>query len=283
MQRFSPRALTPRDGANWLRQGLALLLGRPLPFLATGLLAPCVSALLLALPVWEPADSPTAGWFTALATVVCYGLPLAVAISLSCALARAFNRLRPPPLRLLLTPTALNVLLRAALFLTALLVQGYLVVYVIHQLLGPGAILAQLEGRPVAVDPFFGVADSLLGTQLGVTGALTLSMQFLFAVFVAPLQLFREFPPAVCWRLSFLAIQRNPWLLPALGLPGLAMLLLTRFEIFSVVSQVLALPLPPYLGVLLYIAWLDIFQGGVEEEAVSEEPPELEDAPASPE
>ncbi len=278
MQRFGPQALTPRDGAKWLRQALALLTDRPLPFLAAGLLAPCGSALLLALPVWDDATLLAGGWFAALATVLCYGLPLTVAITLACGLARSINRQRPLWVRQLLVPSVIDVLLRSALFLTTLLVQGYLAVYLIHQLLDPATMVARLQGKVIVADPFFGVADTLLATQLSVTGALLLSVQFLFACFVAPLQLFRELPLPTCWRLSFMAVQINPWLLPTLGLPGVAFLVLSRFEMFSVVAQVLALPLPPYLGALLYIAWLEVFQGGVEEEILAAKPPELKAA-----
>lgn len=41
-------------------------------------------------------------------------------------------------------------------------------------------------------------------------------------------------------------------------------------DLFSVPAQVLALPLPVYLGALLYVAWNDVFQGGAEEEGVVE-------------
>jgi hypothetical protein len=34
------------------------------------------------------------------------------------------------------------------------------------------------------------------------------------------------------------------------------------------IAQVLALPLPVYIGSLLYIAWLEIFRGGEEEPVV---------------
>jgi hypothetical protein len=59
-----------------------------------------------------------------------------------------------------------------------------------------------------------------------------------------------------------------------MGLSGLALLALPFFDLFSIPSQVLALPLPVYLGILLYVAWNDVFQGGEEEEDI----PEMEDS-----
>ena len=85
-----------------------------------------------------------------------------------------------------------------------------------------------------------------------------------------PLQLFRELPLSICWRRSALAMQLNFWLFPALGLTGLALLALPFFDLFSIPAQVLALPLPVYLGALLYVAWNDVFQGGIEEEDIVE-------------
>ncbi len=61
----------------------------------------------------------------------------------------------------------------------------------------------------------------------------------------------------------------TPWLIPALGLPGLVMILLTYVPVLSIPLQILALPLPTFIGALLYVAWSDIFQGGLEEEVLS--------------
>jgi hypothetical protein len=36
---------------------------------------------------------------------------------------------------------------------------------------------------------------------------------------------------------------------------------------FSLIAQVLAFPLPAYFGALLYVAWLQVFQGGIDEVA----------------
>ena len=65
-------------------------------------------------------------------------------------------------------------------------------------------------------------------------------------------------------------MQLNPWLFPALGLSGLVLATLPFFELFAIPAQVLALPLPVYLGVLLYVAWNDVFQGGLENEEIVE-------------
>jgi hypothetical protein len=271
MQRFGPRAMSPRDGLDWLRQAMQLLLNRPVLFVAAALLAPLGSALLLTLPVWNTALPLLSDGFAVVSTVLCYGLPLAFAISLACGFARAVNRQNPLPLRQLLIPTVFRVLLRSSLFLVALLLQAYLAGYLVRNLVSPESLMATAGGKAAVADPFFGVADTLLGTQLGMIGGLLLVLQLLFAGFVTPLHLFRELPLYTCWRLSFLAIQLNPWLLPALGLPGLVFILLCQFPIFSVLTQVLALPLPAYLGALLYVAWMDVFQGGVEEETLEQE------------
>jgi hypothetical protein len=97
-----------------------------------------------------------------------------------------------------------------------------------------------------------------------------LVLQVLLAWFAVPLQLFRELPISVCWRRSILAMQLNPWLLPTLGLVGLALLVLPFFDLLAIPAQLLALPLPVYVGALLYVAWNDVFQGGAEEEEIVE-------------
>ncbi|MBL8250827.1 MAG: hypothetical protein JNK31_04065, partial [Candidatus Competibacter sp.] len=94
MRGFGPRALAPRDGWNWLIQAWQLMRRRPWLFVAVALFAPTGSALLLALPVWDW-WLPVGGWLTLTATVLCYGLPLSLTVSLACGLARAINRKRP--------------------------------------------------------------------------------------------------------------------------------------------------------------------------------------------
>lgn len=266
MRGFGPRALAPQDGRDWLMQAWQLMWRHPWLFVTVALFDPAGTALLLALPIWEWWLSPGDGWTSLLATVFCYGLPLSLTVTLACGLARAANRKRFPAPGQLLNRTALKALLRTSLFLFALLLQGYLTVYLLcNQLLGDIAVVA--ASTPL---PAFGVTDTVLGTQLSVLGGLLLVLQVLFATFTAPLQLFRELPLAVCWRRSALAMQLNPWLFPVQGLTGLTLLSLPFFDLFSIPAQVLALPLPVYWGALLYVAWNDIFQGGVEEEEIVE-------------
>jgi hypothetical protein len=260
-----PRALPPNDGLRWLGQAARLLLHHPLWFVAAALLAPAGTALLLTLPIWN--YLPLGGWLAMIATVSCYGLPLGLSVSLACGFARAVNRQRPPPLRQLLHPAVLRLLLRVAVFTLVLLLQGYLALYLVHGQVDPAAIMASLNGHPAVAGAQLGVVGTLLGTQLNTLGSLLLVMQFLFAVFIIPLHLFRELPLMLCWRLSFLGLQRNPWLLPGLGLPGLALLLLAQVEWLSVLVQVLALPLPAWLGAWLYVAWVEVFQGGMAADA----------------
>jgi hypothetical protein len=266
MMNFAPRALTPRDGLDWLVQALKLILSRPGLFIAAALLAPAGSALLLMLPVWDLIPPVAGGWLTVIATVSCYGLPLNLAICLACGFARAAKRQRPSPLRQLLVPSILKVLLKSSLLLFVFLLQGYLAMYLIQDLLNPAIMLGTTAEKPPAPSFSFAVADTLLGTQLGMLGGLLLVLQVLFAGFIAPLYLFREFPLHRCWRLSFLAIQLNPWLWPALGLLGLALVVFSSIEILAIPAQILALPLPAYLGALLYVAWVEVFQGGIEAE-----------------
>lgn len=271
MRPLGPRPLTPRDGLEWLKQALALLLSRPWLFLLAALLAPAGSALLLALPVWELSLPAGGGWLPVVATVICYGLPLGCSVCVSAGLARALSRDKPPPLRHLLVPTALKVLGRTTLFLFALLLQGYLALYLVRDLVRPAALLADM-GNPPPFAPF-GVADTLLGTQLLMAGALVLVLQVLFACFVPPLHLFKELQFHAAWRQSFRAFQLNPWLGPVLGLAGLGLILLASVPALEVPAQVLALPLPAYLGALLFVAWNDIFQGDAEDEEVWDQAP----------
>lgn len=269
MRGFGPRVLGPRDGWDWLIQSWQLMWRRPWLFVAVALFAPAGSAALLALPVWEWWLPLTGGWTALIATVFCYGLPLSLTVTLACGLARAANRKRTPAARQLLNRTAIKALAKASLFLFVLLLQGYLVVYWAQAQMLPGDL-----GGVAALSPpsatAFGVASTLMGTQLSVLGGMLLVLQVLLAMFVIPLRLFRELPLSVCWRRSVLAIQLNPWLFPVLGLTGLALLALPFFALFSMLAQVLALPLPVYWGVLLYVAWNDVFQGGAEEEEIEE-------------
>lgn len=273
MRGFGPRALTPRDGRDWLIQAWQLMWRRPGLFIAVALFAPSGSALLLVLPVWEWWLPPLGGWVTLIATVFCYGLPLSLTVTLACGIARAANRPRTPAFKQLFNRTALKALARTSLFLFGLLLQGYLLIFWVQDQLLPVDLAAIGDNAPPPPPATFGVADTLLGTQLSVLGSVLLVLQALLAVFIIPLQLFREWPLSACWRRSMLAMQLNPWLFPMMGLSGLALLALPFFDLFSIPSQVLALPLPVYLGILLYVAWNDVFQGGEEEEDI----PEMED------
>jgi len=266
MQGFGPRALTPRDGRDWLVQAWQLMRRRSGLFIAVALLAPAGSALLLVLPVWI--WLPPLGWVTLLATVVCYGLPLSLTVTLACGLARAANRQQLPAIGQLCNRTAFKALARTALFLLLLLIQGYLLAYWVQDRWLPitAATAPSIQSAPLG----FGVAGTVLGTQLSVLGSLVLVLQVLLAWFAIPLHLFRELPLAACWRRSALALQLNPWLLPILGLAGLTLAVLPFIAVLSVLAQVLALPLPVFLGALLYVSWNDVFQGGVEEEEAVE-------------
>lgn len=268
MQGFGPRALTPRDGRDWLMQAWQLMWRRPGLFIAIALFAPSGSALLLVLPVWEWWLPLMGGWVTLIATVFCYGLPLSLTVALACGVARAANRPRTSAFKQLFNRTALRALTRTSLFLFSLLLQGYLLIYWVQDQLMPIDLTAMGDNAPPLPMTTFGVADTLLGTQLSVLGSVLLVLQALLAVFIIPLQLFREWPLATCWRRSVLAMQLNPWLFLMMGLSGLALLMLPFLDLFSVLSQVLALPLPVYLGILLYVAWNDVFQGGEEEEDI---------------
>jgi hypothetical protein len=275
MQSFGPRALGPRDGRDWLTQSWQLMWRRPWLFVAVALFAPGGSAALLALPVWAWWLPLAGGWSTLLVTVLCYGLPLSLTVTLACALGRAVNRKRAPAARQLFNWTAIKTIGKASLFLFVLLLQGYLVVYWVQAQMLPGNLDTVAGSAPSAPVAPFGVASTLMGTQLSVLGSVVLVLQVLLAMFVIPLQLFRELPLSVCWRRSVLAMQLNPWLFPVLGAIGLALLALPFFTVFSIPAQVLALPLPVYWGILLYVAWNDVFQGGEEEEEIEELQQEL--------
>lgn len=258
--------ISPGAGFNWLYQALRLMLERPLHFLLAALLAPTGTAVLLSWPLWDTLVPVGVDWLNVLTTVLCYGFPLTLAVSLACGFARATKRGHALGLRRLMATTTIRVLLRTAGFALVLLLQGYLLVYLIYDNVYPSVLLAAGKTTAWQADLSFGAADTLLGTQLGMVGGLVLVLQFLFAVFVIPLHLFREIPLSECWRLSFFAIQLNLWLLPVLGLVGLVLVFVAYSGYFSIVAQILAFPLPAYLGALLYVAWLQVFQGGKEEE-----------------
>lgn len=253
--------VSPGAGIDWLHQALRLMLQRPLLFLLAALLTPAGTAALLSWPLWDLVVPVAVGWLSVVTTVLCYGFPLTLSVSLACGFARATNRGHPLVLRRLMAITTFKVLLRSAGFALLLLVQGYLILYLVYDSVYPSMVGAENIYLWQA-DVSFGVADTLLGTQLGMVGGFLLVLQFLFACFVIPLHLFREIPLHECWRLSFLAIQLNLWLLPAVGLLGLLLVLLAYSGYFSIVAQILAFPLPAYLGALLYVAWLEIFQQG---------------------
>ncbi|MER2583110.1 MAG: hypothetical protein ABTR20_10375 [Candidatus Competibacter sp.] len=268
MSGFGPRALTPRDGWDWLIQAWQLMRRRPWLFVVVALFAPTGSALLLVLPIWEWWLPLAGGWISLIATVFCYGLPLSLTVTLACGIARAANRKREPAFRLLFNRTALKALVGTSLFLFLLLLQGYLLAYWVHQSLLIDVAIS--DGSLPAPSATFGVASTILGTQLSVLGSVLLILQVLLAAFTVPLRLFRELPLSVCWRRSALAMQLNPWLFLVLGACGLSLLVLPFFQFSSILAQVLALPLPVYLGALLYVAWNDLFQGGAEEEEIVE-------------
>ncbi|PIE83698.1 MAG: hypothetical protein CSA09_00165 [Candidatus Contendobacter odensis] len=270
MYSFGPRSLTPRDGLDWMIAAWRLMLRYPGLFIAVALFAPTGSAVLLALPVWEWLSLPTGSWLALLATIICYGLPLSLTVTLACSVARAANRRQTPPVKQLVNWTALRVVTRTCLLLFLLVLQGYLLVYwVWDQMLSIDFVIMG-DDTPPSLPSAFGVASTLLGTQLSVLGATVLVLQVLLAGFIAPLQLFQELPLPVCWQRSALAMQLNSWLVPVLGLVGLALLVLPFFDWLGIPAQVLALPLPVYFGTLLYVAWNDVFQGGTEEEEYEE-------------
>ena len=74
----------------------------------------------------------------------------------------------------------------------------------------------------------------------------------------------------VAWAGSEHRVSARQWAGLALGLAGLVLVALPFFGFFFIPAQVLALPLPVYLGALLYVAWNDVFQGGVENEEIVE-------------
>lgn len=268
MRSFEPRALTPSDGRAWLLQALRLLWRRPGLFVSVALFAPAGSALFLALPLWQWWLPPLGAWVTLLATIFCYGLPLSVSIVLACALARAVNRERPRAFKQLFNRAALRVLMRSSLLLFVLLLQGYLLVYWVQDQIIPTDLAALADTPTTPLTSAFGVAQTLLGTQLSILGGMVLVLQVLLALFIVPLQLFREWSLAQCWQRSVLALQLNAWLLPISALLGLALLFLPFFKLFSIPSQILALPLPAYFGALMYVAWNDVFQGGTDHEHI---------------
>lgn len=261
MLQAGPHRLDPRDAREWLRRALELMAARPLHFIAAAVLVTGGSAGLLALPIWGGLLPVSGPWMALLATTVCYGLPLGLGVALACGMARAADDRRPMPLRRFAEPDTLRLLFRAALFLFAMLLQGFITLYLLDELTRPVGSLSNIgPGQSPGGGGFFGVHDTLLGTQFSMCGGLLLVTQVVFAIFVTPLQLFRELTVAEAWRLSFRAMQLNPWLPPTLGLPGLMMILVASADAFKVVVQVAALPLPPLLGALIYVAWKDVFE-----------------------
>ncbi len=260
MIQSGPHRLDPRDAREWLRRALQLMAARPLHFLAAAVLVTGGSAGLLALPIWGGVLPVSGPWTALLATAVCYGLPLGLGVALACGMARAADDGRPMPLRRFAQADTLRLLFRAALFLFAMLLQGFVTLYLLDELTRPVGSLSEIGPGGSPSGDFFGVHDTLLGTQFSMCGGLLLVTQVVFAIFVTPLQLFRELTVSEAWGLSFRAMQLNPWLPPTLGLPGLMMILVSSADAFSVVVQVAALPLPPLLGALIYVAWKDVFE-----------------------
>jgi len=266
MEYKGPRSLDPRDGVDWLRQAMRLMTGRPLGFVVAAMLAPLLTMLLLRLPLWDVSVPGIGPWLALIGTAISYGLPLTLATALSCAIARAVDREKTPRMRDLMHKDALLILVRPTLFLFALLFQGFIALSLIHGMITPASVAAQIGELAQGPDPMFGLTATLLGTQLGFGGGLLLVMQLLVAFFVLPLHLFRELPLNLSWRLSFKAMQLNPWLGPGLGLPGIVLMLLAPVESLSYAVQVLALPLPAFYGSVLYVAWREVFQNRDEEE-----------------
>ncbi len=270
MQTFGPRALTQRDGWNWLIQAWRIMWQRPSLFLVGSLLTPTISALLLFLPIWELWLPLSGGLAKLLSTVFCYGLPLSLTLTLACGLARATNCKRGKLSNQLLNRTATKALLRTSLFLFLLILQGYLLVYCIQDILNVNISASSSSGLalPKSLWNNLSVNVTILETQLSILGSILLICSILLAMFVIPLKLFQELPLSTCWQRSALAMHLNPWLSPMLFLTGFSLFILPFLKIFSICSQLLSLPLPVYLGVLLYVAWNDVFQGDcyIEEE-----------------
>lgn len=265
MRNFGPRQVDPRWGWSWFAEALTLIAVRPLVFLQSALLAPVFTVALLLLPVW---DSAIVGpWLGLTATAVCYGLPCSLSVVVSCALARAVDLERPIRLRILLQPASARLILRLSLFLCVLLLQGLLLLYLVLEYWHPSAVDPLGRGE---LGPRFGVADTILATQFGMLGGMLLALQVVFALFLGPLYLFREMPLYAAWRLSSVALQRNPWLPFALGFPGVLAMLAAGHSAFAVPAQVLALPFPAVLGCYLYVAWRGVFDSGQQDERSTE-------------
>ncbi len=259
MSGLSPRAVPPADAVGWLAVATGLVGHRPGLFVVAALLPPMGTVLLLALPIWRLTVPIPGPWIGLLATAICYGIPLGLGISVACAAARAADRDTEQPWRHLANRASTRPIVRTALYLFALLLQGYLALYIVQNLLAPVGLLAGDGARRFFDTAYFGVADTILATQLGMTGGLLLVTQVLFALFTVPLHLFREVPLYHAWRLSFRATWLNPWLPVALGVPALLVMLLSGSAALSAAAQVLALPLPAFLGAFFYVAWREIF------------------------
>lgn len=268
MKGLYPRPVQPGEGVSWFKSALALITSRPLLFIPSALVPPLGSALLLALPIWNITLPFPGPWIGLLATGLCYGVPLGLGVALACASARAADRETDRPWSRLANRSSLRLVWHGGLFLFALLLQGYLTLFIIDSLLAPAEEMAGLSA-PVAPDSgIFGVADTILATQLGMAGGMFLVTQILFSLFAVPLHMFREVPLYVGWQLSFRAIYLSPWIPLAFGLPALLLMILSTSESLAVVAQVLALPMPVLIGVLLYIAWREVFAGRDEAETL---------------
>ena len=244
---------------------------QPRRFILAALLPPVGSALLLWLPIWEVTLPIPGPWVSLVSAGICYGIPLCLGVTLACAVARAVDREMEVGLARVLNPGALALMGKAGMFLFALLIQGYIALYIIEELAKPTASAATEFAGIGDSGPFFGISDTILATQFGMTGGLLLITQVLFAFFAVPIFLFREVPLYDAWRLSFRAIQINPWIPILLGFPALIIMLVSSADAFSIPAQILALPLPPLLGALLFIAWRDVFEGDPDARAADKE------------
>lgn len=251
------RAVPPREGLEWIKLALILLAQRPLAFVVCALITPVGTALLLTLPIWSQPWVEAKPSLGVLATVFCYGVPSTFAVTLACAIARASDQQAPITTISLFERASVKLMLRPAAFLFALLLQGFFAAYLLRHLWQP-AMLASTAAQAEPA-PTFGVADTILATQLAMQGVLLLVMQLVCVFTVTPLHLFRELPIYQAWRISFSATQLNPWLIPAMSLTGVALLILGYLEPLSVVAQLVALPMPAFLGALMYVAWQGLY------------------------
>ncbi len=268
---YDPRRLEPQDGLAWFGAALAAVSRQPGHFILPALLPPVGSAALLWLPIWEVTLPIPGPWVALLSAGICYGIPLCLGVAFACAMARAVDREMELKLTRMLSPASVNLMGKAGMYMFALLIQGYLALYIVEDLATPSASVAgETSGRDSS-GPLFGIANTILATQFGMAGGLLLITQVLFAFFTVPIFLFREVPLYDAWRLSFRAIQINPWIPLLLGLPGLVVMLASTADALSVPAQLLALPLPPLLGALLFVAWRDVFESDADARTADQE------------